>query len=178
MASRKQNSVNSSILLLSLFQYNVQFQAGCIPQTAIQYQLSSVAPKSSPLLQSTPGIFMLRHFRTHQKPGKILTLSAGMLPYVQTMARPCSQTWRLSPHHRTTCYVWTEPVQGERCQLSRKGKVQHNSTKKAHCTVEGRHTTGISEQTNKIYCTSLGHTLLAQSELVSVVKLSTTAPIS
>lgn len=114
--------MNSFILLLSLFQYNVQFRAGCFPQTAIQYKLLSAVPKSGPLLQCTPGIKMLRHFRTHQKPGKILTLSDGMAPDVQTMARSGSQSLRLNPHHKTTCYVWPEPVKGERCQLPPKGK--------------------------------------------------------
>lgn len=79
-------------------------------------------PKSGPLLQCTPGILMLGHFRTHQKPSQVLTLSAGMVPDVQTMARSGSQSLRLSPHHKTLCCVWTEPGKDERCQLPPKEK--------------------------------------------------------
>lgn len=155
--------MKSSILQLSLSQYNVQFRAGCFPQTATQYKLPSAAPKTGLLLQSTPGILMLRHFRTHQKPGKVLTPSAGMVPDVQTMARSCSQPLRLSPHHKTPCCVWTEPGKGERCQLPPKGKVQQNTTQKPHYTVEGRQTTGISEQMKEIQYISLVHAVLAES---------------
>lgn len=97
----------------------------------LQYNTSFLQqPKSGPFLQCTPEILMLGHFRTHQKPSQVLTLSAGMVPDVQTMARSGSQSLRLSPHHKTLCCVWTEPGKGERCQLPPEGKAQQNTTQK------------------------------------------------
>lgn len=58
------------------------------------------------------------------------------------------------------------------------GKVQQNTTQKPHFLLEGRYTTGISEQMKEIQYISLVHAVLAELELVSTVKLNTTAAIS
>lgn len=57
------------------------------------------------------------------------------------------------------------------------GKVQ-NTTQNPHFLVEGRHTTRISEQMKEIQYISLVHAVLAELDLVSIVKLNTIAGIS